>query len=106
MQTHVSILHRDYPARVRGIVEQRLSDLGRYYDRIVTVSARLERSSRQSGARCRVELVANVGHGNVLVASVHRDGLRSALDDAVHTLQRRLSKHHDKVKLERRRRRS
>jgi ribosomal subunit interface protein len=102
MQTHVSILHRDYPVRVRGIVEQRLSDLGRYYDRIVTVSARLERNSRDH----RVELVANVGHGNVLVASVHRDGLRSALDDAVHTLQRRLSKHHDKVKLERRRRRS
>lgn len=102
MQTHVSILHRDYPARVRGIVEQRLSDLGRYYDRIVTVSARLERSSRDH----RVELVARVGHGNVLVASVHREGLRCALDDAVHTLQRRLSKHHDKVKLERRRRRS
>jgi ribosomal subunit interface protein len=102
MRTHVSILHRDYPARVRGIVEQRLGDLGRYYDRIVTVSARLERSSRDH----RVELVANVGRGNVLIANVHRDGLRSALDDAVHTLQRRLTKHHDKVKLQRRRQRS
>ena len=75
---------------------------GRFYGRIVTVSAGLERSSRD---HC-VELVANVGRGNVLVASVHRDGLRSALDDAVHTLQRRLSKHHDEVELKRRRRRS
>lgn len=99
MQTHVSILHRDYPARVRGIVEQRLGDLPRYFDRIVTVTARLERSSRSH----HIELVANVGRGNVLVADVRRDGLRVALDDAVGKLQRRLSKHHDKVRIERRR---
>lgn len=99
MQTHVSILHRDYPSRVRGIVEERLGGLPRYFDRIVTLTARLERSQGFH----HVELVANVGRGNVLVADVRRAGLRLALDDAVGKLQRRLTKHHDKVRIERRR---
>jgi ribosomal subunit interface protein len=99
MHTQVSILHHDYPARVRNIVEERLGDLPRFFDRIVTVTARLERSPRSH----RIELVANVGRGNVLIADVRRDGLRVALDDAVAKLQRRLSKHHDKVRLEQRR---
>lgn len=101
MQTHVSILHHDYPARLRAIVARRLERLSRFDDRIVTVSARLERSSREH----HVELVANVGRGNVLVADVQRGGLRVAVDDAVQKLSRQLTKHHDKVRLERRRRR-
>lgn len=100
MQTHVSILHHDYPARLRGIVEGRLDALPRFYNRIVTVSARLQRASRSH----HVELVAHVGGGNVLVANVQRNGLRVALDDAMHKLQRQIEKHHDKVRLERRRR--
>ena len=99
MQTHVSILHHDYPARLRGIVAQRLEGLTRFDDRIVTVSARLARASRDH----HVELVANVGRGNVLVANVKRGGLRVAVDDAVAKLRRQIEKHHDKVRLERRR---
>lgn len=98
MNTRVSILHRAYPERVRAVVEERLQGLSRFYDRIVTVSARLERNPGEH----HVELVANVGR-QVLVADVRGRGFRSALDEALNRLASQLRKHHDKVRLERRR---
>lgn len=100
MQTQVSILHHDYPARVREEVEQRLLGLSKYYERIVTSRALLERQHDDH----RVEIVCSVGHGAVLVVDARQNGFSLALDEAFHRMQQLLRRHREKhVDLRRRR---
>ena len=99
LQTHVSILHHDYPALVRETVEDKLQHLAKFYDRIVSVRALLERHHAQH----RVELVANVGHGAVLVVDARDDGFADALEAALQRMERLLKRHHDKLSYSRRR---
>ncbi len=63
------------------------------------MDARLEKDARSH----RVELVANLGRGQTLVANVHRDGFGEALYEAIDRMGRQLRKQHDKAKLEPRR---
>ena len=99
MKTEVSILHHDYPARVRETVEEKLSHLVKFYDRVVSMRALLERPNEEH----RVELVANVGRGVVLVAEAKSESFASALDLASDRMVRHLKRHHDKVTRERHR---
>ena len=99
MKTQVSILHHDYPGRVRDLVDEKLQGLTRFFGRVVSVRANLERQNEDH----RVELVANVGHGSVLVADVRGEAFRSTLDQAIDSMSRQLRKHHDK-QIERNRR--
>ena len=92
MRTLVSILHHDYPARVRALVEEKLQGLARFHERVVSLRAMLEREAEAH----RVELVANVGRGTVLVADVRGASLASALDEALDRLAGQLRKRHDK----------
>lgn len=92
MLTQVSILHHDYPALVRDTVDQKLQHLVKFYDRIVSVRAMLERQHTDH----RVELVANVGHGAVLVVDARSDVFQAALDEALTRMERLLKRHHDK----------
>ncbi len=64
MKTQVSILHHDYPGRVRDIVDEKLQGLTRFFGRLVSVRANLERQNEDH----RVEIVATVGKGSVIVA--------------------------------------
>ena len=57
MQTKVSILHHDYPARVRDQVEQKLQHLAKFYEHIVSMRALLEKQHSDH----RVEIVTAVG---------------------------------------------
>lgn len=93
MKTNVSILHHDYPSGLRAHVEERLSGLDRFYSKVVTITARLERIRGDH----RVELVANCGHGSVLVADVADDGVHKALDEAVDRMASQLRKLHGKL---------
>lgn len=93
MKTSVSIRHHDYPARVREYVEEKLQHLIRFHERVISIRATIERESEEH----RVELVANVGRGSVLVADVNAEGLGGALDEALDRMARQLKKHHDKV---------
>ena len=93
MKTEVSILHHDYPSRVRETVEGKLSHLVKFYDRVVSVRALLERQNEDH----RVEVVANVGRGQVLVAEASNESFSSALDLAVDRMVRLLKRQHDKV---------
>jgi ribosomal subunit interface protein len=93
MQTRISIPHHDYPARLRSQVEEKLQGLERFYDNVVSMSAKLERESEAH----RIELVANVGHGAVLVADVKREAFGAALEEAVDRMTAQLKKHHDKI---------
>jgi ribosomal subunit interface protein len=100
MQTQVSILHHDYPARVREQVSERLQHLARFYDRIVSVRALLERQNEEH----RVEIVTNVGKGAVLVVDARSDQFAGALDEAVARMERMLKGHNEKRTDSRRRR--
>ena len=99
METQVAILHHDYPARIRDGVEERLQSLVKFHDRVVSMRAMLERQKEDH----RVELVANVGRGTVLVADVKGDAFSAALDGAIDRMARHLKRHHDKVTRDRHR---
>ena len=51
----------------------------------------------------RVELIANVGKGQVLVADVRGGSFLAVLDEAVDRMARQLRKHHDRVTIDRHR---
>jgi len=101
MQLHVSVLHHDYPAMVREHCEERLASLRHYADRVISLKAMLGRVH----AEHRVELVASVGHGAVLVVDARSDHAGSALDEAVARLDRLLERHFKKHLVARRRER-
>jgi ribosomal subunit interface protein len=92
MLTQVSILHHDYPSIVRDTVEQKLQHLVKFYDRIVSVRAMLERQNLDH----RVEIVANVGNGAVLVVDARSDVFQAALDESLARMERLIKRHHDK----------
>jgi len=99
MKTEVSILHHDYPARVRETVEEKLQHLGRFCDWVVSIRALLERQADDH----RVEIVANAGGGTVLVADATADAFSVALEEAVERMGRHLKRHHDKITKDRHR---
>ena len=101
MQTHVSVLHHDDPATTREHCEQKLQALARYADRVISMKAMLERVH----AEHRVELVASVGHGAVLVVDARSDHASSALDEALARMERLLDRHFKKHLVARRRER-
>ncbi len=98
MQTLVSILHHDYPALVRETVDAKMQQLTRFHGRIVSMRALLERQHLDH----RVELVANVGHGAVLVVDARRNDFGVALDEAASRMERMLKRDHDR-RIDRRR---
>lgn len=99
MKTEVSILHNDYPPRVRTLVQDKLEQLSKFYDRMVSIRVLLERQNEDH----RVEIVANAGRGTVLVADVVQDAFASALDESMDRITRQLKRHHDKLTRDRHR---
>lgn len=99
MQKQVSILHHDYPARVRDEVETRLEHLLKFHERIVSSRALLERHNEEH----RVEIVCNVGHGAVLVVDARKDAFAAALDEAFDRMHGLLVRHREKHMDQRRR---
>ena len=93
MKTFVSIPHHEYPTRARDYVESKLQALLRYYERIVSVRAVLERQ----GETHRVELVANVGHHATLVVDEREGTLDAALEAALGKMTRTLARLKDKL---------
>ena len=92
MQTQVSILHHDYPSAVRETVDQKLQQLVKFYERIVSMRALLERQHEEH----RVELVANVGQGAVLVVDARDTAFSTALEEAIERMERLLKRHNSK----------
>ena len=92
MQTQVSILHHDYPARVRDQVAEKLQHLVKFHERTVSMRALLERRNEEH----RVEIVANVGNGAVLVVDARENAFAAALDEALARMERLLKRHNEK----------
>ena len=92
MKTQIDVPHHEYPSDVRDLVEGKITGLSKYYDRIVSMRALLEREKEVH----RVELVANVGHGQTLVVDAHGELLNKALDQALDRMTHVLTRHKDK----------
>ena len=92
MQTQVSILHHDDPSAVRETVEQKLQQLVKFYERTVSMRALLERQHEEH----RVEIVARVARGAVLVVDARSTAFTSALEEAIQRMERLLKKQNDK----------
>jgi ribosomal subunit interface protein len=102
MKTEVAILHDEYPSVIRDHVAKKIQGLVKFYDGTVSIRALLERQHEVH----RVELVAHVGRGVVLVVDARSDGISAAVDDAVDRMGRVLARHKDKLKSGSRRRRA
>ncbi len=94
MKTEVAILRNEYPTKIRDYVADKLQGLVRFYDGTVSMRAVLEKEHSDH----RVELVANVRRGVVLVVDARSDSITSALDEAIERMGRVLSRHKDKLK--------
>jgi len=92
MEAKVSILHKDYPARVRAQVERKLEHLERFSDRIMSVRVVLERQHDDH----RVEIVVRVARGAVLVVDSREGKLSAALEESVQRMERLLKRLHTK----------
>ena len=99
MQAQVSILHHDYPIRAREQVELKLQHLVKFYDRIVSMRALLERQHNEH----RVEIVAHVARSAVLVVDARGSGFSQALEEAIERMERLLKRQNDKRMHNRRR---
>lgn len=93
MKIEVSIPRHDYPAEVRGQVEEKLQRLARYFDRTESIRALLEQQQHVH----RVELVASARPGVVLVVDSRADSLSKALDESVDRMSNVLSRHKQKL---------
>jgi ribosomal subunit interface protein len=99
MQTQVSIHHHDYPSDLRDLVQSKLEELLRFCGNTVSMKARLEKEADEH----RVEIVATVPPGLVLVADARAEGVRGALDEALDRMARKLKRAREKTTKERRR---
>ena len=98
MHSEIAILHNGYPQQVRERVDEKIQSLVRYYDRLVSVRATLERDHEHH----RVELVAHARRGSVLVVEEKAETFGKALDEAVHRMTRVLLRYKDKHESHRR----
>jgi ribosomal subunit interface protein len=94
LKTDVAILHHEYPARVRDRVATKLQHLARFYDGTLSLRAVLERQHDVH----RVELVANVRRGVVLVVDARGASITAALEDAIERMKRVLARHKDRLR--------
>ena len=93
MKTQIDVPHHEYPAEVRDLVEEKLNGLSKYFDRIVSMRALLEREKEAH----RVEIVANVGQGQTLVVEARGETLNKSLDEALDRMSNVLTRHKDKL---------
>ena len=94
MKTEVAILHHEYPTTIRDHVVTKLQNLLRFYEGTVSVRAVLERQHDLH----RVELIANVRKGVVLVVDARTETITTALDEALDRMGRALNRHKNKMK--------
>lgn len=99
MKTEVAILHHEYPAGIRDHVAAKLDALARFFDGTVSLRAVLERQHDDH----RVELLASVRRGVLLVVESRQGNISVALDDAVERMGRALRKHKEKLRSAKRR---
>ncbi|MBM3978018.1 MAG: ribosome-associated translation inhibitor RaiA [Planctomycetes bacterium] len=94
MKLQVAILHHQhFPEHVREHIEAKLQHLARYFGRTESLQARLERQRDTY----RIELVANLPRGVVLVVEGRAQTMDAALDESLRRMTRVLARHKDRL---------
>ena len=93
MKTQVSVARRAYPNSVRESVEAKLQLLARYFERIESLRAVLEREREDH----RVELIVHVGHGATLVVEAKASSMNAALDESMARMKSLLTRHKQRL---------
>lgn len=94
MKTEVAILHQMYPSSFREVVAEKMGPLARFFDGTQSLRAVLDRQHDEH----RVEMIASVRQGTVLVVEGRASSIGAALDEAVNRMGRSLKRHKDKLK--------
>jgi len=94
LKTEIAILHNEYSTRVRDLVAEKLQGLARYFDGTVSIRAVLERQRDEH----RVDLVAHVRRGVVLVVDARADSIMGALEEAIAKQKRVLARYKERIK--------
>lgn len=94
MQIIVSGRHLDVTDELKSHVAQKLEKLTRFYDRIESIEAVLDRE----GEVPIVEALVNAEHGVRFVARESSDDLYTALDLVMDKLSRQLTKHKERFR--------
>ena len=93
LQVEVRTPHGDYPDGVREQVEERLSELTRFFQGTHSIRAILDREQD----RHRIELLANAGGRTTIAVDATSDTFSKALTESLHRMQRALSKHKERL---------
>ena len=93
MKTIVSVPHRAYPNSVRDSAEAKLQQLAKYFDRIASLRAVLDREHDSH----KVEIVVHVGHGATLVVDSKAATFDAALEDALTRMKSLLTRHKQRL---------
>jgi ribosomal subunit interface protein len=102
MKTEVAILHHMYPSSFREVVASKMDHLVRFFDGTQCLRAVLDKQHDEH----RVEMIASVRQGTVLVVEGRAGNIGAALDDAIDRMGRSLRRHKDKLVCGRRRAKS
>ncbi len=94
MKTEVAILHQVYPSSFREVVAEKMGHLSRFFDGTQSLRAVLDRQHDEH----RIEMIASVRQGTVLVVEGRAQGIGAALDEAISRMGRSLRRHKDKLK--------
>lgn len=94
MQIIVSGRHQDVTDELKSHVGQKLEKLTRYYDRVESIEAVLDRE----GEVPIVEAIVNAEHGTRFVARESGVDLYAALDLVMDKLARQLTKHKERFR--------
>ena len=94
MQVIVSARHMDLEEEPKALMMEKLRRLTRYYDRIESVEAILDRD----GEVPIVEVLVHAEHGVKVVASESGADLYAALDLVIDKVARQLTKHKERLR--------
>jgi ribosomal subunit interface protein len=92
MDVEISIPHGSYPPAVREQVADKLAGLTRFFDRVHSLRAVLDRQKSEH----RVELIASAARGAVLVVDSKAESLGKALDESIDRMGRALRRQKQK----------
>lgn len=81
---------------IKAHAEKKASKLPKHYDRVQSITIRLESDPKNKGFHC--EVVCDVEKHADFVGNSHNIDLYNAIDDAVEKVDRQLGQYKDKLK--------
>ena len=94
MQVNISARHGHLSAGTQERIEEKVSKLQRYYDRVTAVQVTVDLNHRDTP---NVELRVSAEHSEDFIAADSSSNVLAALDSVLHKVERQLRKHKDKL---------